>query len=149
MVRHLDLADTLELGRGGRWRALRRSRHRAAEPALAHWDVRSAGPAARGATLSGGNAQKLVLARELARPPVMVLACYPTRGLDPEAARTVAQRVLEAADAGAAVIWIGAELDELLAVSDRIVVLSQGRASEPMARPFDRGAIGLAMAGAS
>ncbi len=148
MVRGLDLASTLELGRGGPWRALRRTRHRAAEPALAHWDVRSAGPSAKGATLSGGNAQKLVLARELARPPVMVLACYPTRGLDPEAARTVAQRVLEAADAGAAVVWIGAELDELLAVSDRIVVLSQGVLSPPMSRPFDRSSIGLAMAGA-
>lgn len=148
MVRGMDLAATLELGRGGWWRSLRRSRHRSAEPALASWDVRSAGPSAKGSTLSGGNAQKLVLARELATPPSMVLACYPTRGLDPEAARAVAQRVLEAADAGAAVIWIGAELDELLAVSDRIAVMSQGRLSDPMLPPFDRGAIGLAMAGA-
>lgn len=83
----------------------------------------------------------------MASEPNVVLACYPTRGLDPEAARTVVGRVLGAATAGAAVVWMGAELDELLAVADRIVVASGGKLVGPFLPPYDRAAIGLAMAG--
>jgi general nucleoside transport system ATP-binding protein len=147
MVRPMSLADNMELGRSPRWRLRRALRLRAAVPRLAAWDVRSAGSQARVASLSGGNAQKLVLARELEGAPGVVLACHPTRGLDPEATRAVADRVFDAAGAGAAVVWIGAELDELLAVSHRIVVLAGGRLAGPFERPFDRAAIGLAMGG--
>jgi general nucleoside transport system ATP-binding protein len=147
MVRPMSLADNTELGRSPRWRPRRRVRLRAALPRLARWDVRAAGPHARVASLSGGNAQKLVLARELDDAPSVVLACHPTRGLDPGATRAVADRVFDAAGAGAAVVWIGAELDELLAVSHRIVVLAGGRLAGPFERPFDRAAIGLAMGG--
>jgi general nucleoside transport system ATP-binding protein len=65
------------------------------------------------------------------------------------AAQTVADRVLEAAAAGAAVVWIGAELEEVLAVSHRVLVLSRGRVTGEFARPFDWAAIGLAMGGAA
>ena len=147
LARGLTLADCLELGRGHRWRPPRRSRMQAAGPALLRWDVRSAGARARAATLSGGNAQKLVLAREMATEIRVVLACYPTRGLDPEAARSVVGRVLEAANGGAGVVWMGAELDELLAVADRIVVASNGRLVGPFLPPYQREEIGLAMAG--
>ncbi len=147
LARGMTLADCLELGRGARWRPHRRRRHGDASPSLSHWDVRSAGAGARAGSLSGGNAQKLVLAREMASEPNVVLACYPTRGLDPEAARTVVGRVLGAATAGAAVVWMGAELDELLAVADRIVVASGGKLVGPFLPPYDRAAIGLAMAG--
>ncbi|GAA4705666.1 sugar ABC transporter [Phytohabitans rumicis] len=143
----MSLADNLELGRGHRVRPARRRRDRLLAPVLRRWDVRTAGPAARASTLSGGNAQKLVLARELAGEPRLVVAAYPTRGLDPDAARMISERIVKAAAAGAAVVWFGAELDELFAVADRIVVLATGHAAGPFEPPYDRAAIGLAMAG--
>ena len=148
LVRPMSLADNVELGRGGRWRQRRRLRQERVIDRLAHWDVRSAGPSAPVRSLSGGNAQKLVLARELDGEPTLVITCHPTRGLDPGAAHTVASRVLAAADAGAAVVWMGAELEEVLAVSNRVIVLSRGRVTGEFERPFDRSAIGLAMGGA-
>ena len=147
LVRPMDLADNLELGRVATFRRPRRHRRADAVASLDEWNVRSAGPSARTATLSGGNAQKLVLARELGGEPGVVLACYPTRGLDPDAADTVAGRLVERAERGAAVLWIGSELDELFAVSDRLFVLIDGELAGPFLPPFDRAAIGLAMAG--
>lgn len=149
LVRAMDLADNLELGRVPRWRARRSRRRQQSEAPLDHWDVRTSGPAQRAGRLSGGNAQKLVLARELQGTPLAVLACYPTRGLDPGAADTVATRLASCAGDGAAVLWIGAELDELLAVSDRIFVMANGVSVGPFLPPFDRAAIGLAMTGAT
>jgi ABC-type uncharacterized transport system ATPase subunit len=147
LIQAMELSDNLELGRVPRIRPPRIERHTAAQPDLDHWDVRAAGPHAKARSLSGGNAQKLVLARELVSESKAVLACYPTRGLDPEAADTVATRLVEAAEGGAGILWIGAELDELLAVADRIEVLSDGALFGPFLPPFDREAIGLAMAG--
>ncbi|GAA1293050.1 ABC transporter ATP-binding protein [Pseudonocardia aurantiaca] len=142
----LSLADNLELGRGPSRRAPRGRREEQAVPALAAWDVRAAGPGASAASLSGGNAQKLVLARELGVGPAVVVAAQPTRGLDPEAARMITERILAAAADGAAVVWFGAELDELFAVADRLVVLADGIAT-PFEPPYDRAAVGMAMAG--
>ncbi|TQM38106.1 ABC transporter ATP-binding protein [Pseudonocardia cypriaca] len=143
----LTLADNLELGRGDRRRPPVARREERAAPVLEEWDVRGSGPSAPAASLSGGNAQKLVLARELAAGPRLVVAAQPTRGLDPEAARMISERILAAAADGAAVVWFGAELDELFAVADRLVVLAGGRATEAFTPPYDRGAVGLAMAG--
>ena len=149
LVRPMSLADNLELGRGRSWRPRRRARRRAVVARLAEWDVRSAGPGAPVRSLSGGNAQKLVLARELAVVPDAVITCHPTRGLDPGASAAVADRLLDAAAAGAAVVWMGAELEEVLAVAHRVIVLSRGVVTGEFARPFDRSAIGLAMGGHS
>ncbi|HEX4361455.1 MAG TPA: ATP-binding cassette domain-containing protein [Pseudonocardia sp.] len=143
----LSLADNLELGRGAARRPPRPRREARAAPALTEWDVRATGPGASAASLSGGNAQKLVLARELAGERALVVAAQPTRGLDPEAARMITERLLDAAVGGAAVVWFGAELDELFAVADRLIVLAGGRASAPFTPPYDRAAIGLAMVG--
>lgn len=145
LVRAMEVSDNLELGRVPRWRPRRVQRRRAAERAIADWDVRTKGPAQPAGRLSGGNAQKLVLARELEGEPRAVLACYPTRGLDPGAADAVSARVAACAEAGAAVLWIGAELDELLSIADRIVVLADGEVRGPFHQPFDRGSIALAM----
>lgn len=147
LVPNLDLADNLHLGRLPRWLPSRRTRHAASAPALERWDVRTSGPAARASTLSGGNAQKVVLARELDGDVRLVLACHPTRGLDPEAASTVARRVLDRASAGAGVLWVGAELDELFDVADELLVAVGGRLVGPFHPPYDRHAIGLVMAG--
>ncbi|WP_116995298.1 ABC transporter ATP-binding protein [Desertimonas flava] len=146
VVRELSVADNLDLGRTRWWRRRASRRISAAGPRLEAWDVRGE-RAARAGSLSGGNAQKLVLARELEHPPAVVIAGHPTRGLDPGAAGTVAERVVTAADAGAAVVWIGAELDELTAVADRLVVLCTGYAPHTFVPPYDRHAIGHAMAG--
>jgi len=149
LVRPMSLADNVELGRGRRWRPRRRVRRDAIADRLAAWQVRAAGPGAPVRSLSGGNAQKLVLARELAEEPQLVVTCHPTRGLDPGAAATVAERLLDAAARGAAVVWMGAELEEVLAVSHRVIVLSHGRLTGTFSPPFDRQAIGRAMGGAS
>ena len=81
---------------------------------------------ARAATLSGGNLQRIVLARELAHEPKIIVALYPTRGLD--ARSTIAVRTLlrDLRDRGAAVLLISEDLDELFEVSDRLVVLFHG-----------------------
>ncbi len=145
LVRAMEVTDNLELGRVRWWRSRRSERRRQAAGVIETWDVRTSGPGQQVGRLSGGNAQKLVLARELDGDRRAVVACYPTRGLDPGAADAVSARLAACADADAAVLWIGAELDELLAVADRIVVLADGRLRGPFLPPFDREAIGLAM----
>jgi len=84
-------------------------------------------PATRLGTLSGGNVQRVILARELAREPRLIVAFYPTRGLDVRSAIAARQLLLAARDAGAGVLLISEDLGELFALSDRLVVLFRGR----------------------
>lgn len=99
-------------------------------------------------SLSGGNQQKVVLARELARRPSVLVAAQPTHGLDVGAIEYFWRRLREAASAGTAVILISAELDEILALSDRIAVIYRGRITGEMARGgFDGERLGLLMGG--
>lgn len=107
--------------------------------------IRAAGAAAPAASLSGGNQQKLVLARALAGNPRVIVAENPTRGLDLAAAADVHRRLREAAAAGAAVLLYSTDLDEVLAASDRIVVMSDGQVREAPGR--DRDVIGQMMVG--
>jgi simple sugar transport system ATP-binding protein len=79
------------------------------------------------ASLSGGNLQKLVIARELSGTPSLVVACYPTMGLDVTAANAVRQTLFDHAARGAAVLWLSEDLDELLIYAHRIAVLHGGR----------------------
>jgi general nucleoside transport system ATP-binding protein len=81
----------------------------------------------RAGVLSGGNLQRVVLARELAHDPKLIVALYPTRGLDTRSAATVRDVLCEARDAGAAVLLVSEDLDELFAVSDRLIVLRDGQ----------------------
>jgi len=78
-------------------------------------------------TLSGGNVQRVVLARELGRNPRLIVAFYPTRGLDVRSAVAAREQLLAARDAGAGILLISEDLDELFALSDRLVVLFRGR----------------------
>ncbi len=95
---------------------------------MSEWEVRAPGPSAAMRTLSGGNQQRVVLARELSRDPlVAVLAAQPTRGLDVGAVVGVLTRLRAAAAAGAGVLIISSELAELLATCDRIAVIHRGR----------------------
>ncbi|GAA6178777.1 ABC transporter ATP-binding protein [Shimia sp. NS0008-38b] len=111
----------------------------------ADYDVRGPGVTARARLLSGGNIQKLILARVFEQSPKLILANQPTRGLDMGAAAEVGRRLLEARAGGAAVVLISEDLDEILNLSDRIVVIHDGKLVEASTR--DREEIGLMMAG--
>lgn len=117
-----------------------------AKAAVAQFDVqgvRNLGQKA--ALLSGGNAQKLVLAREFGRAPRVVLAHSPSRGLDVRAGAEVHARLLAARDAGAAVLLISEDLDEVLALADRVGVMTRGRIVAEFTQPADRQQVGQAM----
>jgi ABC-type uncharacterized transport system ATPase subunit len=119
-----------------------------AEAAIRDYDVRCQGPEAPARLLSGGNMQKLILARVLDRKPRLVLANQPTRGLDVGAQTDVHRRLLAARESGAGILLISEDLDELLTLSDRVAVMAGGRLSE--ARPtetLNRGTLGMMMAG--
>jgi ABC-type uncharacterized transport system ATPase subunit len=98
---------------------------------LTEYEVVAPGPDVPAATLSGGNQQKLVVARELARQPRVVVAENPTRGLDLRAAAAILARLRRAAAAGAAVLVYSSDLDEVLALAGRILVASRGTLIEP------------------
>jgi general nucleoside transport system ATP-binding protein len=123
----LESLDDSEVQRWGflRFQSIREK----ARAIIAAFDIRCPGPDAPIRLLSGGNIQKVILARGLARQPRAVLANQPTRGLDVGATADVHRRLLQARDSGAAVVLISEDLDELFALSDRIAVLSQGRLS--------------------
>ncbi len=146
LILDFDLAENVALrGAGQRrgrvpWRAVR---ERAAGLAR-HFDVRAAGVTIPAATLSGGNQQKLVLARELANAPAALVIESPTRGLDVAASMAVHTRIREAARRGAAIVLYSPDLDEVLALADRVIVMFEGRLRET-AR--DREVIGSAMLG--
>ncbi len=108
-------------------------------------DVRASSPTALMASLSGGNQQKAVIARELEETPSAVVAVNPTRGLDVGAAAAVLERLIAARERGAAVLLIHSDLDELLAVSDRVLVLQNGRLSDSGWPACDRTTIGRLM----
>ena len=116
---------------------------------MAQFDIRATDPGVSTATLSGGNQQKIVLARELAPGPGVLLAVQPTRGLDPGATRFVIDQILALRAAGAAVLYISTELEEALTVADRLGVMYRGRLVGVMRRhEVDLTRIGLMMAGA-
>jgi ABC-type uncharacterized transport system ATPase subunit len=98
---------------------------------LTEYEVVAPGPDVPAATLSGGNQQKVVVARELARQPRVVVAENPTRGLDLRAAAAIHARLRAAAATGAAVLVYSSDLDEVLALADRVLVASRGTLIEP------------------
>lgn len=113
---------------------------------LTEFDVRAPGPRALAATLSGGNQQKLVLARALERRPKVLIAENPTRGLDIAATAAVHERLRQAAEQGVAVIVYSSDLDEVLELGQRIVVVARGRLLEAPAGA-DKATIGALMLG--
>ncbi|MGS1096502.1 ABC transporter ATP-binding protein (plasmid) [Aquamicrobium terrae] len=105
-----------------------------AEAIVRDYDVKCPSPEARIRLLSGGNMQKLILGRALDPDPAIILANQPTRGLDVGAVSFVHRRLLEARDRGAAILLISEDLEEILALSDQIIVMSKGRLSTPSKR---------------
>src|SRR6266513_1825257 len=114
---------------------------------LREFDVRGGGPSARAAALSGGNQQKVVIAREVGRDPRVLVAAQPTRGLDIGAIEFVHRRLLEERDEGKAVLLVSLELDEILSLSDRILVLYEGRIVGEFPPSVSEEQLGLAMTG--
>jgi len=119
-----------------------------AKDLIAKYDIRADGPEAVAGTLSGGNAQKIILARELSSKPVTLIAAHPTRGLDIAATQFVHQEIMHMRAENVAVLIISADLDELLIVSDRILVLFEGQiVGEVDPRTVTHEQLGLLMAG--
>jgi len=113
------------------------------------FDVRTRSIEVNASTLSGGNQQKLILARELETDPKLLIASQPTRGLDVGAIEFVWKQILEQKAAGRAVLLISAELDEIYALSDRIVTLYEGRITGEFAPDAAPEEIGVGMLGGS
>jgi len=148
----LSVAENYAIGRvhtgryGPAWH-LRRGRIQAdTQEAVRAFDVLGVRSVAqKAALLSGGNAQKLVLAREFGKSPSLVLAHSPSRGLDVRASAEVHARLRAARDSGAAVLLISEDLDEVMQLADRVGVMTRGRIAGEFAQPADRQAIGQAM----
>jgi simple sugar transport system ATP-binding protein len=134
---------------------VRRAAARAhAQRVVEAFDVRGAGALSPARALSGGNMQKLILGRALlapdGTPPRLIVAHQPTWGLDIGAVAYVQQQLVAARDAGAAVLLISDDLDEVMAMGDRIAVMHEGRLTQALAaHEWTRESIGLAMAGAA
>src|SRR5712691_604971 len=114
---------------------------------LKEFDVRGGGPTTRGGSLSGGNQQKVVVAREVSRDPSVLIAAQPTRGLDVGAIEFVHRRLVEQRDAGKAVLLVSLELEEILSLSDRILVLYEGRIAAEFPPDVSEEEVGVAMLG--
>lgn len=150
LILELSLTENLVLGSPAgapwltRWGIDWRTAREHTRELLIEYGVMAPGPDARAASLSGGNQQKVVIARELARTPRVVVAEDPTRGLDIRAAAAVQARIRAAAAGGAAVLLHSSDLDEVLELADRVVVMSRGSLIEPPA-DASRAAIGEMM----
>lgn len=119
------------------------------ERVIKTYDVRKGKPDPEARALSGGNLQKFVVGRELDRSPTLLVINQPTWGVDAGAAATIRQAIIDRAGAGAAVLVISQDLDEIFEIANRIAVISRGQLSEALpARQWTREKIGLLMAGA-
>jgi simple sugar transport system ATP-binding protein len=153
LIPELDLAEnvTLGLGRDAPW--IRRGRIQWGQARsqtarlLQEFAITSSGPRAKASSLSGGNQQKLIVARELLRRPAVIVAENPTRGLDIVAGAAIHARLRSAAADGAAVLFHSSDLDEVLALAGRVMVVTRGVVSEAAAQA-SRATIGAMMLGA-
>lgn len=138
LILEYDIADNLILGRQreySRSGVLDRAAIRAnALAKIEEFDIRPATPGALAGRLSGGNQQKIVIAREMTRAYSLLLAAQPTRGVDVGAIEMIHRRIRETRDAGKAVLLVSADLTEILALADRIAVLYKGRIAAIVSR---------------
>jgi general nucleoside transport system ATP-binding protein len=152
-IAEMTVAENLQLNRIASYTHFGFIDHKAlrarARVLIQQFDIRAAGPDAPFVSLSGGNQQKCVLAREIARANlVFLLASQPTRGLDIGAIDSIYRHLRDSCARGAGILLISSELDELLAVADRILVIYRGRiVGERPANPQHRQAIGAMMSG--
>lgn len=120
----------------------------AAEQRIENFDIRTPSPNTSVGSLSGGNQQKVIVARELSRPVKLLVASQPTRGLDVGSIEYIHNRLIENRDAGVAVLLVSSELDEIMQLSDRIAVIYRGRIIDILdAAKATKEKVGLLMAG--
>ncbi len=128
------------------WKAARKK----AEELVEQYDVRTPGTEIPASSLSGGNQQKVIVAREFGRDVKLVIASQPTRGIDVGSIEYIHERIVEERDEGSALLIVSTELDEVMALSDRILVMFDGRiVAEYEGGTVTAAEIGLSMAGAS
>jgi simple sugar transport system ATP-binding protein len=129
IIAEMTIAENLAL-RAPRWQP--RQAHERAAALIEQFNIRARSPRQRAGALSGGNQQKVVLARELGRNPDVIIASEPTRGLDIESTRYVHEQLRDAAARGASILLITSDLDEAFALADAVQVIYRGRLSERM-----------------
>ena len=111
------------------------------------FDVRTPSTSTLASSLSGGNQQKVIVAREFSRPIELLVAAQPTRGIDVGSIEYIHRQLVEKRDSGVAVLLVSSELDEVIALADRIAIMFRGRLVGPFPTPLAKDAIGLMMAG--
>nr|WP_245445059.1 ATP-binding cassette domain-containing protein [Mesorhizobium soli] len=117
------------------------------DAALKQWDVRYSNVGQRAGSLSGGNAQKVILSREMDEDARLILAAQPTRGLDIGATSFVWDSMRKARGRGCGLLFISSDLDEIFDISDRVIVMLSGRIVAEFHPPYDIAAVGAAMTG--
>jgi len=122
--------------------------HDFARDRIEEYDIRTQGPDTRAGTLSGGNQQKVVIAREMSRDLKLLVAAQPTRGVDVGSIEFIHRRIIETRDAGIPVVVVSTELDEVTALADRIAVMYRGTIVGIVPGDTSRDTLGLMMAGA-
>jgi simple sugar transport system ATP-binding protein len=150
----LSVAENLFLSApeqpAGRWLLRRSAMRRMADELIAEYRIDCSGPDAAMWSLSGGNQQRLVLARELSRRPKVLVAAQPTRGLDVGGIEYVTGKLRSAADTGVGVLLLSTEIEEILTLADRVLVIHRGRIVGEMARAeVDLEQLGILMGGAA
>jgi simple sugar transport system ATP-binding protein len=117
---------------------------------IKNFDIRTPSARTTAGSLSGGNQQKVIVARELSRPVKLVIASQPTRGLDVGSIEYIHQRLIDSRDQGVAVLLVSSELEEVLQLSDRIAVMFRGAIIDILpAKEATKEKLGLLMAGIS
>ncbi|MEA2249978.1 MAG: ral nucleoside transport system ATP-binding protein [Solirubrobacteraceae bacterium] len=153
LILHFTLAENLALreyntptmSRHG-WLLTNRMRERA-RTLIAEYDVRGGGPSSLAASLSGGNQQKVVIAREIASNPRVLVAAQPTRGLDVGAIEFVHRRLVAERDAGRGILLVSLEFDEVRSLADRILVIYEGEIVGEFGPDVSEEELGIAMTG--
>jgi general nucleoside transport system ATP-binding protein len=153
LVKEFTIAENLVLNMydttpyGSRWILRPEAIASSAAERVERFDIRTTSPQAAVATLSGGNQQKVIVARELTRPLTMLVAAQPTRGLDVGSIEFIHRQILHEREVGTAVLLVSSELDEVIALADRIAVMYRGRILDVVDPQTPREQIGLLMAG--
>jgi general nucleoside transport system ATP-binding protein len=129
------------------WLAVAGAITEAARRRMEEYDVRPAEPNASTGTLSGGNQQKLVCAREMGRGPLCLIVGQPTRGVDIAASDFIHRRLLALKETGAAILLVSADLDEIRALADRILVMEGGRIAGSLGAAASERELGLLLGG--
>ena len=146
MVLDIYYTDEFSTGLNMKWDAVDST----AEKLVEHYDVRTPGIEVPASNLSGGNQQKVIVAREFSRDLDLIIASQPTRGVDVGSIEYIHSQLIDKRDSGTAVLLVSTELDEVLALSDRIAVMFDGRVVAVLDRDeTDATELGLYMAGSS